>query len=169
MGENQSPDDQQRSQADAELEREIRSERKFTLTEAIGRMAGPGSMKGASPVTRKQQVVSEIETWLRHHLSDAPGALQCAMLQRISESEALLNTSDPPLTVLATFCRRVRDSEQLLAQLVRVADVEWGRAFDERPYFDKEGSPPSPEDPYTIESVRRDLSGLIEQLAAATK
>ncbi len=31
--------------ADAELEREIRNARKFTLAEAIGRMAGPGAMK----------------------------------------------------------------------------------------------------------------------------
>jgi hypothetical protein len=45
--------DKQHSEADAELEREIRKERKFTLTEAIGRMAGPGAMKGESPVTRQ--------------------------------------------------------------------------------------------------------------------
>ena len=43
-----------KSQSDADLEREIRAERKFTLTEAIGRMAGPGSMKGASPVTARE-------------------------------------------------------------------------------------------------------------------
>lgn len=44
--------DATRSEADAELEREIRKERKFTLEEAIGRMIGPGGMKGASPITR---------------------------------------------------------------------------------------------------------------------
>jgi hypothetical protein len=31
----------QRSDADAELERELREERKFTLEEAVGRMVGP--------------------------------------------------------------------------------------------------------------------------------
>ena len=36
-------DDKQRSKADAELEREIREGRKFTLAEAIGRLAGPGA------------------------------------------------------------------------------------------------------------------------------
>ena len=35
--------------ADAELEREIRNERKFSLSEAIGRLAGPGALKGVSP------------------------------------------------------------------------------------------------------------------------
>ena len=38
MGDNQN---KQRSEADAELEREIRQGRKFTLAEAIGRLAGP--------------------------------------------------------------------------------------------------------------------------------
>ena len=47
MSDNQ---DTQRSEADAELEREIRKGRKFTLAEAIGRLAGPGAMKGESPV-----------------------------------------------------------------------------------------------------------------------
>ena len=50
----------QRSEADAELEREIREGRKFTLEEAIARMAGPGAMKGESPITRKQQAEIEI-------------------------------------------------------------------------------------------------------------
>ncbi len=48
-------EDPQRSEADAELEREIRKGRKFTLEEAIGRLAGPGAMKGESPVARMQQ------------------------------------------------------------------------------------------------------------------
>ena len=44
--------DKQPSEADAELEREILKGRKFNLAEAIGRMAGPGAMKGESPVPR---------------------------------------------------------------------------------------------------------------------
>lgn len=42
-----------RSEADAELEREIRKNRKFTLEEGIMRSAGPGMMKGESPVCAK--------------------------------------------------------------------------------------------------------------------
>jgi hypothetical protein len=41
-------DDKRRSAADAELEREIRQGRKFTAREAMGRMLGPGAMKGVS-------------------------------------------------------------------------------------------------------------------------
>ena len=55
-------EDKPRSEADAELEREIRKGRKFTIAEAIGRLAGPGAMKGESPVARMQQAEIEIST-----------------------------------------------------------------------------------------------------------
>jgi hypothetical protein len=37
--------------------------------------------------------------------------------------------------------------------------------FCERPYFQREGSPPDPDDPFTVGSERDGLSGLIEKLA----
>src|SRR5262245_31130866 len=90
------------SEADAELEREIGKGRKFTLAEAIGRLAGPGAMKGVSPIARKQQAEVEIESWLRRRLADAAGALQVVLLRRVKESELLLNNYDQPLVVLAS-------------------------------------------------------------------
>jgi len=156
--------DTKRSEADAELEREIRKGRKFTLAEAIGRLAGPGAMKGASPVARKQQAEVEIETWLRHHLIDPDGALQVVLLRNLKGSQVLLDNYEVPLVVLASYCHRVLGSDNLLKELVRDADIEWGRVFGERPHFEKEGSPPDPKDPYTIESVRTALSGLISRL-----
>jgi hypothetical protein len=57
-------------------------------------------------------------------------------------------------------------SEQGLKELTREADVEWGRVFGERPYFEKEGRPPDPDDPYTHDSVRAALVKLVEGLAA---
>ena len=157
--------EKQRSEADAELEREIRQGRKFTLEEAIGRMAGPGAMKGASPVARMQQAEIEIASWLKSHLVDAAGALEMVLHRHIKGSELLLNNFDQPLVVLRSCCERVLDSDYLLQELVRDADVEWGRVMGERPHFEKEGSPRHPDDPYTVESVRNVLSGLLEQLA----
>jgi hypothetical protein len=156
--------DEHRSEADAELEREIRKGRKFTVEEAIGRMAGPGAMKGESPVARMQQAEVEINSWLRSHLADADGALQVALHRQVKGSELLLNNFDQPLVVLAGYCRRVLDSAYLLEELVRDADVEWGRTMGERPYFEIEGSPHHPSDPYTVESVRNALNGLLERL-----
>jgi hypothetical protein len=154
------------SDADAELEREIRNERKFTLAEAIGRMAGPGAMKGESPIARIQQAGVEIELWLTRHLGDAAGGLHVVLLRGVKESELLLNNLDQPLMVLASYCQQILGSEYQLEELVRHTDIEWGRIFGERPYFEKAGSPPHADDPYTVESVRKTLSGLLKQLAA---
>jgi hypothetical protein len=162
MSDHQEP---QRSEADAELEREIRKGRKFTLTEAIGRMAGPGAMKGESPITRMQQAGVEIENWLTSHLADAGGGLQLVLLRGVNESELLLNNFDQPLVVLASYCRQILASDYLLKELVRDADVEWGRVLGERPHFEEEGSPPDPDDRYTVDSVRKTLSALLKQLA----
>src|SRR4051794_37008292 len=158
-------EDTHRAEADAELEREIRKGRKFTLEEAIGRLAGPGAMKGESPVARLQQAEVEIASWLRNHLADAGGALRVVLHHHVKGSELLLNNFDQPLVVLAGCCQRVLDSDYLLEELVRDADVEWGRVMGERPYFEKPGAPRHPDDPYTVESVRNALSGLLKELA----
>lgn len=157
----------QRSKEDDELEREIRQGRKFNLAEAIGRLAGPGAMKGVSPVPRMQQAAVEIGNWLRSHMSPGSGELQVVLLRWIEGSELLLANFEQPLVVLAAFCQQVLDSEYRLHELVREADVEWGRVLGERPLFEKQGSPPDPNDPYTIESVRKTLSGIIGQLGSA--
>jgi hypothetical protein len=159
-------DDEQtrRSEADAELEREIRRERKFTLAEAIGRLAGPGSMKGASPVSRMQQAEVEIAAFLRSHLADGGGALGIVLHRHVIASELMLNNYDQPLIVLAACCQRFLGSEYLLEELVRNADVEWANAMGERPYFELEGAQSHPDDPYTLNSVRRALVELLRRL-----
>lgn len=159
-------EDAKRSESDVELEREIRANRKFTLEEAIGRLAGPGAMKGESPVARKQQAEIEIGTWLRAHLHDSGGALEAVLHRRVSESETLLNNFAEPLVALSHYCRRVLDSDYCLQELVRDADVQWGRTMGERPCFETAGSPPRPDDPYTVESVRGILGALLQELSA---
>jgi hypothetical protein len=166
MSDNKDP---QRSDADAKLEKEIRRERKFTLADAIGRMAGPGAIKGVSPVTRHQQAAVEIENWLRQPETGCGEELQIALLRYIKGSEVLLKNYDQPLAALAAFCQHILASDYLLKELVREADVEWGRVQGERPYFEEKGMPPHPDDPYTFASVRKTLAGLIEQLGAGER
>src|SRR5262245_30273667 len=112
--------------SDADLEREIREGRKFSLAEAIGRLAGPGMMKGVSPATRKQQAEAEIESYLDRHLVSPAGALSVVLLRYVKESELLLSNLDQPLVVLAAYVQHVLDSEYLLQEFVRESDVEWG-------------------------------------------
>jgi hypothetical protein len=157
---------QPRSQADAELEREIRAGRKFSLAEAIGRLAGPGVMKGFSPVARQEQALAAIESFLDRHLRSAAGALSLVLLRHVRESELLLANLDQPLVVLAACLTRILDSDYLLAEMVRQADVEWGRVYGERPFFQRDGLPPHEDDPYTAASVRSSLTQLLETLTA---
>ncbi len=106
--------DTQRSEADAELEREIRKGRKFTLDEAIERMAGPGAMKGVSPVTRMQQAEVEIENWLKDHMAAGNGELQVVSLRRVQGSELLLTVGSPRMP-----CKRGRVPQ--VAKLIALA------------------------------------------------
>jgi hypothetical protein len=153
--------------ADDELEREIREGRKFTLEEAVARMVGPGGMKGESPITRLRQAEVEIGNWLATHLADAGGALGAVLHRHIRRSELLLTKFEQPLVALSSYCQQLLANEFSLQELVRDADVEWGRLMGERPHFEKPGSPPNPDDPYTIESVRRTLTNVVQQLASA--
>jgi hypothetical protein len=156
-------------QLDPNLEREIRQGRKFSLSDALGRLAGPGMMKGVSPATRMQQAEAELESFLDRCLHSPGGALSAVLLRQVKESDLLLGNPDAPLAVLVSFLQRTLDSEYRLQQLVREADSEWGRAYGERPHFEKEGSPPHPDDPYTTESVRTSLSQLVEAAATAER
>jgi hypothetical protein len=157
--------DKQRSEADAELEREIRRGRKFTAQEAMARMIGPGAMKGGSPVSRVQQAETEIGTWLRSNLTDSTGALQALLHRQLTGSELLLNNLDQPLLALAGYCQQVLASDHHLEELVREADVEWGRRMDERPHFNRVGSPSHPDDPYTKDSVRTALGEVLTKIS----
>ena len=144
-------------------QREIRTNRKFSLNEAIGRLAGGDFMKGGSPLSRKRETELEIEEYLRGHLADSGGALRSVLVRQLGES--LLNCDyEQPLAILAEYVQRLLASEHLLEEFVREADAEWGRTHDERPYFQVAGRPPHRDDPYTIDSVRLALVQLRETL-----
>ena len=153
---------------EAEFQREVLKGRKFTVGEAIGRMAGGGALKGESPVTRKDQATAEIGNYVRRHLVDAGGALGPVLLRQVAASELLLGEYELPLAVLASYIHRVLASDYILRELVRETDTEWGRMNDERPYFEREGHPPHADDPYTLESVRSKLTQFAAKLAATT-
>ena len=159
--------EQPQQPADAEVEREVRQNRKFSPQEAMARMAGPGAMKGASPVSEQQQAENEIGTWLASHLGDVEGGLKAVLQRQLKGSRQLLENIDRPLAVLAEHCRRIAASDELLTEVVREADAEWGRSMNERPHFNKPGASPHPDDPYTPESVRALLTEVLKGLPAS--
>ena len=131
----------------------------------MARMAGPGAMKGASPISPVTQAETEIGNWLEENLGDDAGAVQLLLHRNLKGSQALLDNLERPLAALAQHCEQILASDYLLKELVREADVEWGRKMDERPYFDREGSPPNPADPYTAESVAKVLGDALRLLS----
>ena len=149
------------SDAAADVEREIRRGRKFSMSDAIGRLGG-GMLKGASPVPPIQQTEAAIANYLRAHLDDRGGVLAQVMVRQVRMSEILIGNFDQPAIVLAAYVNQVLDSNTMLKDLVREADVEWGRTLGDRPYFEREGRPPDPDDPYTLESVRNALTRLLQ-------
>ena len=151
---------------DADLEAEIRQRRTFNTAEAIGRLAGPGAMKGASAISRQQQAENEIASWLQSHFDDATGALRTVIHRRLKGTEQLIARLDSPLEALSEYCAHVAASDYRLGELVREADAEWGQRMEERPYFDQEGRAPHPSDPYTTDSVRGALEDAVARLTS---
>ncbi len=152
--------------AEKELEREIRGDRKFSLAEAIGRLAGPGMMKGVSPVPLKDQAIIAIDEYIVKNLLDGRGSLSVVLRRMAKDSDLLLDNYDRPFAALENGLRRVLGSDYLLRELVRETDAEWGRTFGERPMFEMPGRSPHPDDPYTLESVRASLEKLLATLPA---
>lgn len=158
--------DESDSGPDAELEREIRQARQFSPQEAIARLAGPGAMKGGSPISPQQQAENAVEVWLRANAGDCDGALKAVVHRHLKGSQLLLENLDNPLGAVAAYCRQVLASDHRLGEVVREVDVEWGRAMDERPYFAQEGRPPHPLDPHTNESVRARLAEMLNRASS---
>ena len=157
---------ERRSPTDAELEQEIRRGREFSPAEAMARLAGPGAMAGASPVSPVLQAETEISNWLKDNLPDSNGILPMLLARSLKGSELVLANLDSPLGALASQCRCLLDSDHRLAELVRQADAEWAQRMGERAYFDRQGFAPHPDDPYTADSVREILSALSDRLGA---
>lgn len=160
--------DDEKRQSEAQLEREIRQGRKPGVKDLMAHIAGPGALKGASPVSPVQQAETEIGTWLGSNLSDSGGALRVVLHRHLKGSELLLDNLDQPLVALAEYCRRLLAADFLLKDIVGEADVEWGRAMDERPHFEREGLAPHPDDPYTLEGVRKALNDALKRLPEGT-
>ena len=124
-------------------------------------------LKGESPVPPIEQTEAAIANYLRAHLDDPGGVLAQVVMRQVRTSAGLTENFDQPAVVLAGYVNRTLNSETILKDLVREADAEWGRTLGERPHFEREGRPPDPNDPYTLASVRRALTQLLQNATRA--
>ncbi|MEL4894030.1 hypothetical protein [Crocosphaera sp. Alani8] len=146
------------------IQREILAGRKFSLAEAIGREGGD-FLKGESPVPKLVQATTEINIFIATNLQDSSGALQAVLQTWISTDEATVsNNLENPLQALKQMLNKFLNNPELLYELVRQVDFQWGKMYDERPYFQSPGQPPHPNDEYTHESVAEKLKTLLTKL-----
>ena len=158
-------EDQQKKEKNEAIQREILAGRKFSLAEAIGREGGD-FLKGESPVPKLVQATTEINTFIAINLQDSSGALQAVLQTWISTDEAGVSQNlDSPLQALKQMLDKILDNSELLYELVRQVDFQWGKMYDERPYFQSPGQPPHPNDEYTHESVEEQLTSLRNKLS----
>lgn len=157
-------EDKQEKARNEAIQREIVAGRKFSLAEAIGREGGD-FLKGESPVPKFVQATTEINTFIAINLQDSSGALQAVLQTWISTDEARVSQNlNSPLQALKQMLDQIVDNSELLYELVRQVDFQWGKMYDERPYFQSPGQPPHPNDEYTHESVEEKLKSLLNKL-----
>ena len=148
-----------------DLQKDILSDRKYSLAEAIGREGG-NFLKGESPVPKLVQVTTEVNLFIDQNLSDSSGALQSVLKRWVKTDPLLSEHLESPLKGLDQILEKILTQKGLFYEMVREADVKWGQMYQERPYFQKPGDPPHPEDEYTHESVREKLSLLRERITS---
>jgi hypothetical protein len=149
------------AELDRAIEQEIRQGRKFSIADAIGQEAG-NFLKGESPVPKLMQVRNELLVFVRVHVPDPSGALQATLQELIQTDDVVCSRCfDDPLSALITLVEPLTTEEVLLQEFVRRVDMRWGQLYGERPYFERPGQPPHPDDEYTYESVRTQLIELV--------
>src|SRR6187549_1375143 len=110
-------DDQRRSEADGEIEREIRLGRKLGPKDLLAQMAGPGALKGASPISPVLQAETEVGTWLGSNLADGDGALRVVLHRHLKGSALLLDNLERPLVAVAAYLQQLLATEHLLKDI----------------------------------------------------
>ena len=158
------PDKDQDRDFEQQIKRDVIKGRKFSVADLIA-MEGGGFLKGESPVPRLVQVEIEINNYIANHLSDSTGALQMVLQKWVKAEQKILSENiDSPLNALAQIIQKINTNQELLYELVKQVDFQWGKLTGERPYFQMPGQEAHPDDEYTHESVSLQLKQLLETI-----
>jgi hypothetical protein len=152
-----------------QMRRDFLRGREFTLADVIAQEGG-SFMKGESPIPKLVQLKLEINTFINRNLPDVSGALQTVLYRWVDEDIARISKHfNAPLQALLGLLEAIVNNPSMLHELVRQVDMLWGEMNDERPYFQRPGQDPHPEDEYTHESVYQQLVELIDCLKTELK
>jgi len=152
-----------KSDQEKEIERDIRSRQKFTISSALSRSSG-GSLKGRSTAPQLVQATAHIVSFITTELHDLTGALLAALIERVKNDEIRISTHiDKPLDALKELLDEIIEHESILHEFVRQVDTHSGMILSERPVFQEPGDAPDPDDEYTHQSVKRALEELLKK------
>ena len=149
---------------DDTIEKEAKRSAQKEMNSPLSGLFGEGGL-GGSPISELEQARLEIISWIQSHLADPETALIITFIQYIRQEENVLTQHlNDPLLALKNILLRMVENQSEIVEFTRKVDSEWGRIFQERPYFQIEGKAANPLDPYTYESVEKTLRGLVELL-----
>lgn len=149
---------------DLELQKDIYQGREFTLADFIAKEGGD-FLKGESPVPKIVQLKTEINFFIKNNLKDLSGSLQAVLQDWVNISDDKISSNqENPLNALSLIIEEIISNDNLYYEFVRQVDLKWGQMYQERPYFQKPGQPPHPEDEYTHDSVKFQLLDLLTRV-----
>jgi len=149
---------------DRELFMEALSGREFTLSDVIAQ-AGGDFLKGESPVPKLVQIKNELKLFISQNLQDLLGSLQAILQLSVDQAdEAISRHLEQPLLVLQELVEHILNQPEVFYELVKQVDCKYGQMYEERPHFQQPGAPAHPDDEYSHESVRVQLTHLLERI-----
>ena len=149
-----------------DLQREIQSGRKFSLSEAIGREGGSFLKGSQEMVPRPLRALAAINQLIEQHLNDPSGVLQSCLQRWVKADMRVGKYLDEPEKALQLIATDIAQTPQVLYEFARQVAVEWGQVNGERPYFQKPGAPPSSDVAYTHATIQKILAELVNKLQA---
>ncbi|NCO75632.1 MAG: hypothetical protein GW795_08125 [Cyanobacteria bacterium] len=153
---------EENSSQDIDLQTDIIEHRKFSLAELIGREGG-NFLKGESPVPKILQLKTEIIFFINNNLQDLSGALQAVLQDYVNnEDDKISRYQDTPLKALSLMIEEVINNDNFFYEFVKEVDLKSGQMTGDRPYFQKPGQPPHPNDEYSHKSVKIQLINLLK-------
>lgn len=143
--------------------REIRSQRKFTIAEAIGR-EGDNFMKGESAIPRPLKAITEINQFVTTHLPNPNGPVSATLQSWAKEDIQVSRHLDRPLTALSLIIESLLNEPTTFQEFFRQIAIAQSKLTGDRPHFQSPNHPPHPNAAHSHESVRQQLIHLLKKL-----
>jgi hypothetical protein len=111
------------------------------------------------------QIKNELKLFISQNLHDLSGSLQAVLQLSVDQAdEAISRHLEQPLLVLQVLVEQSLTQPETFYELVKQVDCKYGQMYEERPHFQCPGAPAHPDDEYSHESVRVQLTHLLERI-----